>query len=347
MRFPREDGQIPAICVHDLCWEVLSRSVDYATYSFWFEMMIYCLKNGHKEDTHMAPLISDTLLYQPETRDRGYRVFLAQPSSHSDEIALNSDISNVLLAAQHLSAELRLRIWEYLDEKSWTARVLSTLSRVPELASRHDKHAYGPSSKIRLGKHTLSSYNCENMGISCLNCVHVEPTGDCSCTGEIHVQAEIGTIEVVHSFFGLSALRFYVGGEKSDWLGVVNPRTEHKWHRYIKNQEQSRTIHFRKVVLESRLTTIQENLLEIAFGTTDHTSTAVPALATISCGILASHFPIYIPAKAISQVTDGLKCFRTPFKQHAPRALQKGISPIIRYHRILKTCVESWSSRWL
>jgi hypothetical protein len=139
---------------------------------------------------------------------------LSRPPSPSDEVALNSDSSNVLLAVQQLSAELPLRIWEYLDEKSWTARVLSTFSRVPEVASTRDKHVYGAFSTIRLGEITLSSYNFEKMGSSCLSCVHVKSTGESSCTGEIHIPIEAEAIEVVHSFFGLSALRFHVVNEK-------------------------------------------------------------------------------------------------------------------------------------
>jgi hypothetical protein len=54
MRYIRKGNdqrrQLPAVCVHDLCWEVLSRSVDYAPYSFWYETMMSCLKNGPKRD---------------------------------------------------------------------------------------------------------------------------------------------------------------------------------------------------------------------------------------------------------------------------------------------------------
>jgi hypothetical protein len=234
-----------AIFMHDICCELFSLATDHGPFILWYNMMIKtCPEEAPQRMIFWAPPIAETLLYKPKALEQGYQVFLSRVKSPSDHIALTNDLS-VLLSLKDLAPELRLRIWEFLDETSWTGKILSSLSRVPEIKYLQDRHAYGPSSQIQLGEFKLSSYNCENLGISRLSCVHIESTGASTCTGEIDVKVQVSTIEVAHGYFGLSAVRFFIGQEKSDWLGVLDPLPQHRWHRYIRNETQSDTIHFR------------------------------------------------------------------------------------------------------
>jgi hypothetical protein len=126
--------------------------------------------------------------------------------------------------------------------------VLSTLSRIPETIYMGNVHAYRPSSSIRLGELKIHSYSCERMGISYLSCVHVEPLRiptSGACSGDVEVSAQINTIETITGYFGVSAVRFYVGQKKTPWLGKPDPRPRHRWHRFIKNENNSNTVHFR------------------------------------------------------------------------------------------------------
>jgi hypothetical protein len=247
----------PVICVHDLCWEVFTGSSEPCPLRFWYNLMLGCQERGgqmgkprnlerfHFPLKYKLPEISDTLLYQPETLEGGYKVFLSRIRLSSKHLVPNSGYSSAFLAVMNLSPELRLHVWKNLDEESWTARVLSTLSRVPEAIAMHDRHIHGPLSYVQLGNFSLSSYSCDKMGISYLSCVHIETTGASTCCGTIQIPVHVSIIEVVHGYFGVSTVRFYIGDKKSDWLGVLNHRSQYRWHRYIKNQAQSPTILFR------------------------------------------------------------------------------------------------------
>lgn len=232
MRYPKKKEFGIAIYMHDLCCELFSRAANHPPYLFWYDMMMKtCLKENPDRMRFSSPPLAETFLYEPKSLEQGYQVFLSRAKLPSDPIALTNDYSSVLLSLKNLAAELRLRIWEFLDKISWTARVLTAFSRVPEIKYIQDRHAYGPSSQLQLGEFRLFSYSCENMGVSRLSCIHIESTGASTCTGEIDIPEQVSIIEVVHGYFGLSAVRFYIGQEKTVWLGVLDPLPRHRWHR--------------------------------------------------------------------------------------------------------------------
>jgi hypothetical protein len=239
----------PAFCVHDICWTVFLQAVDHAPLSQWHYMMASSHQGWTPRSGH-GPDLSDTLLCEPEILDQGYMVFLSKAKLSSHENTLVDEYLKILLSIRNLSTELRRRIWRFLDAECWTRRVLSTLSRIPETIYMRNVHAYGPSSSIQLGELKIYSYSCERMGISYLGCVHVEPLRISTsgvCSGDVEVPAQINTIETITGYFGASSVRFYVGQAKTPWLGKPDPRPRHRWHRFIKNENNSNTIHFRRL----------------------------------------------------------------------------------------------------
>jgi hypothetical protein len=240
----------PAFCVHEICWAIFSQHVDHAPLSQWHYMIASSHRAGTRGGGGNGPDLSETLLCEPEILDQGYKVFLSKKKLSSEKHTITDEYPKILVSIRNLSTELRLRIWRFLDEEGWTRRVLSTLSRIPETVYMHNIHTHRSSSFIQLGELKIYSYNCERMGISYLSCVHVEPvriSSSAACSGDIEVPAQVSTIETINGYFGVSAVRFYAGQEKTPWLGKPDPRPQHRWHRFIKNENNSRTIHFRKL----------------------------------------------------------------------------------------------------
>lgn len=239
----------PAFYVHEVCWAIFSKNVDHAPLSQWHRMIASAHRARTRRGGGNAPDLSETLLCEPEVLDQGYKVFLCKKNLFSEKHILTDEYSEILFSIKTLSTELRLRIWRFLDE-GWTRRVLSALSRIPEIVYMHNIHAHGPSSFIQLGELKIYSYNCERMGISYLNCVHVESvrtSTSAACSGDVEVPAQVSTIETINGYFGVSAVRFYTGQEKTPWLGKPDPRPQHRWYRFVKNKENSRTIHIRRL----------------------------------------------------------------------------------------------------